>query len=221
MRGEDLFEAAKAGDSARVRELLRHDPSLAAVRMESGETPLMAALYRGHRKLSEELANALGRANQSLDVFAAAALGRHDALDAALASGPVVNAYSYDGWTPLHLAAFFGHREEAERLLAAGATLGAVSRNTLTNTPLHAAVAGGHADVALLLIERGADVNVADAGGHTPLHIAAEAGYLPVVKALLARGADPHAVDAEDKTPLSRAAAKNHTAVVDLINVDR
>ena len=58
------------------------------------------------------------------------------------------------------------------------------------------------------------------AGRHTPLHIAAEAGYLPVVEALLARGADPHAVDVEDKTPLSRAAARNHTAVVDAINLN-
>jgi ankyrin repeat protein len=94
----------------------------------------------------------------------------------------------------------------------------AVSRNALRNTPLHAATAGGHTDVALLLIERGADVGVADAGGHTPLHIAADAGLTPVVRALLERGADPHAVDAEDKTPLSRAAARNHAAIIDLIN---
>jgi ankyrin repeat protein len=39
------------------------------------------------------------------------------------------------------------------------------------------------------------------------------------VKALLARGADPHAVDAEDQTPMSRAAAKNHSAVIDALNL--
>jgi uncharacterized protein len=217
---DQLLEAAKAGDSVKVRELLRENPALAGARSDSGESPLMAALYRGHKELSGELADALEGSHQPLDVFAAAALGRLEALASAVATDNSVNSYAYDGWTPLHLAAFFGQRDAAEQLLAAGANLVAVSHNSLTNTPLHAAVAGGHVDLSLMLIEHGADVHAVDAGGHTPLHIAAEAGYLPIVKALLARDADPHAVDAEDKTPLSRAAARNHDEVIDLINLD-
>jgi ankyrin repeat protein len=216
---DELVEAAKAGDARRVRELLEADPASAGRAAASGETPLMAALYRGHKELAGELADAQD-AVVPLDVFAAAALGRVDALDRAIVRDGFVNGYAFDGWTPLHLAAFFGRREAADRLLAGGASLSSVSRNSLRNMPLHAAVAGGHVDIALMLIERGADVHAADSGGHTPLHIAAEAGYLPIVKALLARGADPHAVDAEDKTPLSRAAARNHSAVIDLINLE-
>ena len=217
MRANDLLEAARAGDEPRVRALIRENPALASWRAPNGETPVMAALYRGHRKLSQELADAAAQAGP-LDIFSAAALGRLDALTFAIESGSVTE-YAYDGWTPLHLAAFFGYRAAAERLLDAGAEIAAVSRNALTNTPLHAAVAGGHVELALLLLERGADVTATDAGGHTPLHIAAEAGLLPVVEALLARGADPLAVDLEDKTPLSRAAARNHAAVVDVINL--
>lgn len=218
MRSDELIEAAKAGNGARVREILGDEGSLAGTRAASGETPIMAALYRGHRDLASELADRVERSGAPLDIFAAAALGR---LAATLPTGEPVNGYAYDGWTPLHLAAFFGQRAAAERLLAAGADLGAISRNALANTPLHAAVAGGHVDLSVMLIERGADVHAKDAGAHTPLHIAAEANYLPIVRGLLARGADPHAVDAEDKTPLSRAAARNHTAVVDLINVTK
>jgi ankyrin repeat protein len=216
----ELIDAAKAGDGARVREILREAPAGAAARAESGETALMAALYRGHRDLANEIADAVIKARQ-FDIFAAAALGRLDDLAGDPLQPDAVNSYAYDGWTPLHLAAFFGHRGAVERLLAAGAALGAVSHNSLTNTPLHAATAGQHTDVALLLIERGADVNARDSGGHTPLHIAAENGSVPVVEAMLASGGDPLAVDADDQTPLSRAAAKNHTAVVDLINVGR
>lgn len=217
----ELIEAAKAGDLSKVRELIGRDASVAGAREASGETPLMAALYRGHRHVVDELADAIVTAGHQLDMFAAAATGRVPAVEAALASGAPATGYAYDGWTPLHLAAFFGHRAAAERLLDAGADIQAVSRNALSNTALHAAAAGGHTDVALLLIGRGADVHVKDAGGHTPLHIAAENGDIAVVRALLGRGADPHAVDVEDKTPLSRAAAKNHSEVIDLINLTR
>jgi len=216
----ELIEAAKAGDGPRVKEILS-DRAAAGARAESGESALMAALYRGHREIANDIADAQIAAGDPLDVFAAAALGRDEQLAGALVDPAAVGAFAYDGWTALHLAAFFGHLDATARLLEAGASLAAVSRNSLTNTPLHAAVAGGHVEVALFLIARGADVDAADAGRHTPLHIAAEAGYLPVVEALLARGADPHVVDVEDKTPLSRAAARNHAAVVDAINLSQ
>jgi uncharacterized protein len=209
-----LMDRTKAGDGDRVRELLRHDGSLADARTDTGESPLMAALYRGHRAVVDVLL----AAGAKVDVFAAAALGRQDDLRVALGSPSAARSVSYDGWTPLHLASFFGRLDAAETIIDAGADVSALSSNSLKNTPLHAAAAGGHRDVALRLIERGADVTVPDAGGHTPLHIAAENGLVEVVRALLARGADPLAVDAEDKTPLSRAAAKNRNEVVDAIN---
>jgi ankyrin repeat protein len=214
----ELIDAAKAGDAVRVRQILTASPEAAWTPNASGETPVMAALYRGHHDLAVEIADAIVGAGRPLDVFAAAALGRGAALEAALGNPGAANSYAYDGWTPLHLAAFFGRCEEAERLLAAGAALNAKSTNSMSNTPLHAAVAGGRTEVALLLIQRGAEVSAADSGRHTPLHIAAENGNAAVVESLLAHGADAHAVDAEDKTPLSRAAARNYSAIVDLIN---
>ena len=208
-----LIEAIKAGDTARAEAMLRADPALGSERLPSGETAIMTALYRGHRDLARTIAGHIA----DLDVFAAAALGQTEALRAAIAAGHA-NDVAYDGWTPLHLAAFFGHPEAAARLADGGAVLDAISRNSLRNTPLHAAVAGGHTDAALLLIERGADVKVGDAAGHTPLHIAAENGLADVVRALLNRGADPFAVDSQEMTPLARAAARNRTEIVDLLN---
>ena len=216
MRTDDIIQAAKEGNREQLKRLLAENPAIVNARLASGETPLMAALYRGHR----DFVDALVEAGAALDVFAAAALGRTDVLEQLIAGDPsLVRTHAYDGWTPLHLAAFFGQRAAVERLIAAGADLDAISTNALRNTAVHAAIAGKHVEVALLLIGAGADVTIADSGGHTPFHIAAEEGFVPVVKALLARGADAHAVDAEDRTPLARAVARGHTEVVDLINV--
>ena len=210
-----LLDAAKRGDVNEIRRILSEDPQALAVAADTGETPLMAALYRGQ---SDAVAFLLEE-GAPLDLFAAAATGGLDALDREIARGnPSLSDYAYDGWTALHLAAFFGRAAATEHLLDAGADPRAVSHNSLQNTPLHAALAGRHTDVALLLIARGADVHSIDAGKHTPLHIAAENGLIDVVRSLLAAGADAHAVDAEDNTPLSRAAAHNRSDVVDLLN---
>lgn len=208
-----LVEAVKGGNIDTARRILHGNPRLATARLPSGETALMTALYRGQRDLAEEMA----RTGGDLDVFAAAALGDPPSLARAVDAGRV-NDYAYDGWTPLHLAAFFGRIDAAAALADAGADLDAVSKNSMANTPLHAAAAGGHVNIALLLIDRGADVTRGDAGRHTPLHIAAENGLTDVVRALLNRGADPLAVDAQDMTPLARAAAKNRNEIIDLLN---
>jgi len=211
-----VIEAIKAGDTAKARMILRENPALGTERLPSGETALMTALYRGHR----DLARGIGASAKNLDVFAAAAMGGIEPLRAAVAAGHV-NDFAYDGWTPLHLAAFFGQPDAAAQLVEAGAALDAISRNSMRNTPLHAATAGGHTDIALLLIDRGANVTLGDAGRHTPLHIAAENGLADVVRALLNRGADPFAVDSQDMTPLARAAARNRNEIIDLLNERR
>jgi ankyrin repeat protein len=213
----EFLEACKAGDEATVRDRLSRDQTLAGIRAESGETPVMAALYRGHQTIVDALVDA----GAPLDLFAAAALGRVEIVEARLVHNPdALNRSAYDGWTALHLAAFFGRLPVVTLLLERGADLLARSSNSIDNTALHAAVAGGRVESALALIEAGSDVNAPDGGGHTPLHIAAEAGYVPIVEALLRRNANPHAVDAEDRTPLARAAARNHSAVVDLITLN-
>jgi len=211
-----FFEACKAGDDDKVRAMLDADPAVASVRAPTGETPLIAALYRGHQSIVDRLV----AAGAPLDLWTAAALGRADIVEARLQEDPTsVHRQSYDGWTPLHLAAFFGHAAVVALLLERGADLQAVSGNGMRNTALHAAVAGGRVDAALTLIDAGAPVNAVDGGGHTPLHIAAEGGYVPIVESLLRHDADAHAVDAEDRTPLARAAARNHAAVIDLFTL--
>ena len=138
----------------------------------------MAALYRGRH----DVVAALIDAGAEVDVFAASATGRVDDLRSLLSADGPAGRYSYDGWTPLHLASFFGQLEAARLLLGAGAEVNAVSHNSLTNTSLHAATAGKHSDVALLLLDHGATTDAVDAGGYTPQQIATQNSLVTVVQ---------------------------------------
>jgi ankyrin repeat protein len=176
---ETLIELVKAGELGKVRALLSANFLLASQRLASGESPLMAALYRGHH----DIVDAVIEAGAEIDVFAAAATGRMGDLRRS-ATDLTVNSCASDGWTPLHLAAFFGNLDAARLLLDLGADVHAVSRNSLANTPLHAATAGKHREIALLLIEKGANPRAVDAGGYTPLEIARQNGLTEVVAAV-------------------------------------
>jgi ankyrin repeat protein len=166
---DDLWLAVCEGDHALIESIVEDRPDLARGQTDEGVPWTLAAVYRGH----PGVADLLLRHGAELDPFTAAALGRTDQLAVLLDRGEAdLGARSQDGWTTLHLAAFFGHRETAAMLLDRGADPAARSANEIENTPLHAALAGGRAPVAELLVERGADVN-AVANGLRPLDIAA------------------------------------------------
>jgi hypothetical protein len=117
----DLFAAIGAGDVERARAILGEDPALATSRDEEGVSALMRARYRLDRALVE----AVKRFVADLDVFEAAALGDLDRLTELLDADPsLANARSGDGFTVLHLAAFFGQAEAATLLLERGADRG-------------------------------------------------------------------------------------------------
>ena len=74
------------------------------------------------------------------------------------------------GWkegTPLHYAAWEGHKEIAELLIVEGADVNVKDKNSAT--PLHLAAEYDHKEIAELLIANGADVNAKRSDGSTPL----------------------------------------------------
>ena len=83
-----------------------------------------------------------------------------------------VNAKGPGGETPLHSAAFEGHKEIAELLIAKGADVNAKKKDKIGLTPLHIAAVAGHKEVAELLIAKGADINTKNDFGETPLDAA-------------------------------------------------
>jgi ankyrin repeat protein len=115
----------------------------------------------------------------------------------------------------LYLAAWNGHADVAELLLAAGADVGV--KDSDGRTPLHLAARYGHADVAEPLLAAGADAEAKDSYNRTPLHRAAWYGHTDVVEQLLAAGADVEVKDSGGQTPLHLAARGGHGDVVDVL----
>jgi hypothetical protein len=105
-------------------------------------------------------------------IHLAAKSGDVGRISALLKANPhAVNSVGAGGNTPLHYAAFGGHRDAAQLLLANGALVNAL--NESRQTPLHLAVMAGRREVVGLLLARGANVNAADREGRTPLALAA------------------------------------------------
>jgi len=189
------------------------DPALIDARSRTGDSAILTAVY--HRQ--KEIVNLLVARGATMTLWEACAAGEVERVERLLASGESASAYSADGWTPLHLAAFFGHAKIAEALLAHEALVAARSRNPNSNTPLHAALAGNHTFIAGLLIGAGADINAADAGGNRPLHLAALNNHVDTMKALIAQGADVSAANAEGLTALALAQEKNQREAAALL----
>ena len=211
---QEFIDAATQGNVAKVKEMLQGDPSLAQSRDEKGLSVVLKATYYGKRDVVE----ALLASGVELNIFEAAATGQTDRVRALIEHDPaLVDSYSPDGFAPLSLAAFFGHPDTVDALLAAGAEVSAPSRETMKLTPLASALATGHNQIARTLIEHGANVNAKGDTDVTPLHTAAARGNIEAATFLLEHGADINATTTDGKKPISYAEERNHPEMVDFL----
>jgi uncharacterized protein len=227
-----LFEAIKAGDEATVDSILTARPAAAGSSDAAGLSALTVAAYHGQWPIVERIR----AAGPDLDRYESAIVGDTDRLRTLLdeADGeravereshdqpgtngrdPIdepVDERSSDGFTALHLAAFFDRPEVVRILLDRGADPNRWATGDLYVQPLHSAVAGGHEEAAQLLIQGGADVNSAQRLGYTPLMGAAQNGLAATVDLLLARGADPMARNDDILTAAELAERTGHHEV--------
>ncbi len=202
-----FFEAVKAGDVEKVNELLVRDPSLANARTAEGVHAAVLALYYGNG----DVAKAILARKPILDLHAAATVGDLPRVRQLAEADPKsVHSYSTDGFPPLGLAAYMGHRDVVEYLLARGADVNQIGRNPAKFTALTGAVASRHRDVGKILLEAGADPNYWYGGGFTPVLEAAAHGDIPMLELLLAHGGDVTAETEQGKTTGSLALENGH-----------
>lgn len=183
---ESLFEAAKQGDTTKVKALIEQGAGVNAKDAKDRRSPLHWAAVNGHKAVVEIL----------------------------LRHGAHINAFDVWG-TPLHLAAGKGHLAIVEVLIKHGADINTQNTNP-SGTPLYYAAYKGRTAVVDMLLKCGADPNIAEnTGGLTPLHIASLRGHSAVVEQLLAGGARVNAVDHNGDTPLVDAAFSGDRVIIE------
>lgn len=211
-----LMLAIQDRDLEAAKAALERDATQATDPLPGGLTPLLFALYHGARDIADLL-----RGFRTPDIYEAVALNDARLVATQVLADPgLLSSHSVDGWTPLHLAAFFGSRDALLVLLGLGAPLDALSQNPMQNTPMHAALAGAAGEsLAPLLIGFGADVHHVGGSGITALHLAASRGFEGLCKLLLARGVDRSAKTEDNKTAAELARDRGHLATAAMLEL--
>jgi len=213
-----FFEAIRKGNEIAVDAAIGAHPEMLRARDAAGLSPVLVAAYSGYTKLAGRIASALEKTPDGLSVFDAAVIGNVKVARTLLSSDRAsVDDRGPDGYTALHLAAYFGQLEMARLLLGRGADPNAVALNESRVTPLHSAVAAKHRDTASLLLALGASPNSVQRGGWTPLHAAARDGEEAIIDMLLLRGADATRKSDEGKSAIDLAEENGHAVLAKLL----
>ncbi|MEX0672164.1 MAG: ankyrin repeat domain-containing protein [Candidatus Babeliales bacterium] len=166
-----------------------------------------------HYAMDPEIAQILLDAGASLEartndqctpLHKAAKDGNIPLLEFLLKAGAAVTAVEQFGYTALHWAAIYGHKE-CTRILAAYPEILNQGLINSTFSPLHLAVRDNHYDTAQILLQAGAKVDNYDYQNRTPLHHAVIKNDTKMIKLLLAHGATPSKQDKEALSPLGLA----------------
>lgn len=212
----DLLNAIGRGDLDRVRAIVSARPGMARSKNADSLSVLAFARYIGN----VDVLDAVIAAGPPLDLFEAAQVDDVDTIRELIDARPeLVRTYSDDGFTALHFAAYYGAPAALRLLLDRGADTEAVTTNFLKNMPLHAAAAAadGHLEVCELLLDRGANVNATQHGGHTALHTAAFRGDRSLAELLLRHGADAFEKNDEGQTPADIARSRGSSQLAALL----
>ena len=154
---------------------------------ESGFPPIyIAARWGRHRAVADLIQNSEGLdldvqgADGSRPIHAAVRSGDQLTFDILLSRKARIDLVDGKGWSPLHEAAFRGHRRFLAALISQGADLNAQAQ-PLEETPLHAAVKGNSWLTAETLLLNGADLTLCDASGTSPFDLAQQLWHERVV----------------------------------------
>ncbi len=188
LAGQEILDAARMNDLAKVEALVRKDPSLLRGKDPGGNSALHLAVRNGLLPLTGLL----------------------------ISLGADINAANAQLETPLHVAINSGKEAAARVLIEKGADLS--RKDVRGNTPLHSAVGKEMKDIVQALIAKGADIESRNENQHTPFMLTARnTGNVDIGRILLKHGADIHTKDSYAYTPLNWTAFFGNREFVDFL----
>ena len=242
---EQLVEAARNGDTAVVRALLKQGVDVTTPEGD-GATALHWAAYADDPETADLLIRAGASVNATNDLgvtplWVACTNGSAGMIARLLEAGANPNIAPATGGTPLMRAVRTGNADAVESLLTSGAAVNA-SEGSRGQNALMWAVTQHHSTVTRMLIEWGADLEARtklsrqfvltccqenntdgngsiwiEQGGFTPLLFAARLGDLDAARLLLAAGAHVNVTTPAGTTALVVAAHSGHGALAALL----
>lgn len=234
-----LIAAARQGDAAAIRTLLRAGADAGAAEPD-GSTALLWAAHGDSAEAAQLLLEAGADPNAANDLgttplWAAGQNGSARLTERLLAAGADPNRALLAGETPVMVAARAGAADVVDLLARAGADVD--RRGTRGQTALMWASAQGHTEAIDMLIAHGADLHAQSDvwtqwmgvpphslnrkeiphGGNTALLFAVRAGDLESARRLVAAGADVNDADAWGVSATTLAAHGGHTELVEFL----
>lgn len=187
-QGQEIFNAVKTNDLAKVQVLIGNDPGLISVKDELGNTPLHISAIVGSAPIADFL----------------------------LVNGADINAQNNQLLTPLHEAIYNKQEAVAILLIEKGADIN--RQELAGNTPLHQTAYSNNATIAGLLISKGAGLEIRNRNNYTPLGALTRSTHnYEVAEVLVKGGADVNARWTNGATPLNDAASYSDGRVIDLL----
>lgn len=223
-----LFDAAKEGNAAKVRKLLKAKADVnytESIQLADGVSvdrisPLMAATMAGSLDAVKALVAGGGWVNYLNSkavnsLWISAHNGNLEIVKHLAAHGAYLNNSNSEDVTPLMAAAMNGYFEVVKFLVEKKVRIDEVHKEG--DSALMFAVARGHTDIARLLIDAGANVNIRNSFGVTALIISAAEGNDEVARKLLEKKADATVRTVNGLTALDVARSREMHSVADLL----
>lgn len=219
LSAQEIFDAVRTGDLAKVKELVEKDPQLIKARNYMSSSLLHVAAAVDNDAIAKfliemrvDIKASNGESNTPL------MLAGIKVTKILIEKGEKIDSRNLKNETPLLIAASKGNKELVDFLISIGADKKAVCSDG--RDLLYCAARGGLLDMVKSLVAEGVSLETKTEMGRTPLHAAAAIGRKEVVTFLISKGANIKAVGKDGKNLLHFAVAGGLDDLIDSLLIN-